>query len=112
MNKIRFSKIFKVVAVCVLFCLLPTAASAAQVRGRVQHFYPSGLGPVVGVPVTVYNQQLGRSVVAYTDGTGMYYLGIPAGQYYLEVWASGNTPLVFGPFNVREPGTDIPPVTV
>ncbi len=103
----------KVVALCMLFFLLSAAAGAAQIRGRVQHLYPNGLGPVVGVTVTVYNQEIGRSVAVRTDGAGMYYLGIPPGQYYLEIWINpGGGPLVFGPFNVGEPGTDIPPVTV
>jgi hypothetical protein len=43
----------------------------------------------------------------------MYYLAVPEGQYYLEVWVNpGGSPVVFGPFNVVEPATDIPPVTV
>jgi hypothetical protein len=93
--------------------LLPGAASAAQIRGRVQHVYPNGLGPVVGVAVTVYNQQIGRSAAVNTDAAGMYYLAVPEGQYYLEVWVNpGGSPVVFGPFNVVEPATDIPPVTV
>jgi hypothetical protein len=106
--------VLKVVTLWMLFLLLRAAAGAAQIRGRVQRVYPNGLGPVVGVPVTVYNPQIGRSIVVYTDGAGMYYLAIPAGQYYLEIWINpgGGPPLVFGPFNVVEPATDIPPVTV
>jgi hypothetical protein len=111
MTKIRPSTILKVVAFCILF--LPGTASAAQIRGRVQHVFPNGVGPLVGVTVTIYNQQIGRSIAVSTDAAGMYYFAVPPGQYYLEVWVNpSGSPVVFGPFNVVEPATDIPPVTV
>lgn len=112
MTKIRRLTLLKVVAIFILF-LLPAAASASQIRGRVLHVFPNGVGPLVGVTVTVYNQQIGRSVAVRTDAAGMYYLAVPAGQYYLEVWINPDgAPVVFGPFNVVEPTTDVPPVTV
>jgi hypothetical protein len=40
----------------------------------------------------------------------MYYLQLPAGPYYLEVWLS-NTPTTY-PIQVNEPYTDIPPIAV
>lgn len=105
--------ILRVGALWMLFLILTAVAGAAQIRGQVLRVYPYGLGPVVGVPVTVYNPQIGRSIAVSTDAAGMYYLAIPAGQYYLEIWINpGGAPLVFGPFNVIEPGTDIPAVTV
>jgi hypothetical protein len=111
-TKMQRPSIAVVVAFCMLF-LFPGAARASQIRGRVQHIYPNGVGPVVGVPVTVYNERIGRSIAVNTDASGMYYLAVPAGQYYLEVWVNpSGPPVVFGPFNVAEPATDVPPVNV
>ena len=68
--------------------------------------------PAAGVIVTLYNQSLGRSPSARTDANGMYYLTVPAGAYYLEVWLSttpGAKPLVYQ-IQVVEPNTDVRPI--
>jgi hypothetical protein len=86
-------------------------ASASLLRGRL--VYPNG-APAAGLAVTVYSQIIGRSAPSYTDGTGMYYLNIPAGAYYLEIWISPDPrvpPRVY-PIQVGEPYTDIPPIVI
>lgn len=87
-------------------------ANAALIRGRLDRIAPNGSRyPAIGIAVTVYNQQLGRTSPSYTDAGGMYYLNnIPAGSYYLEVWIS--TPATVYPIQVGEPVTDIPPIVV
>lgn len=99
-------------AICVLTLLFVTEpALAAALRGRLVH----GNGyPAAGIVVTVYNQGIGRSAPTRTGPDGMYYLQIPAGSYYLEVWINptpGAQPVVY-PIQVGEPYTDIPPIVV
>ncbi len=94
-----------------LFLFLSPFANASTLRGRL--IYSNG-APAGGFAVTVYNQALGRSVPAYTDATGMYYLNIPAGPYTLEVWVTRDprVPPMNYPIQVAEPNTDIPPIRV
>lgn len=92
-----------------IFTFAVTAsAPAGVVRGRlVRNGYPA---PHVGV--SLYNQNMGRSSVAYTDREGMYYLyNVPPGHYYLEVWVS-NQPLVYQIVVYNQSYTDIPPIGV
>ncbi|MFZ0321685.1 MAG: carboxypeptidase-like regulatory domain-containing protein [Candidatus Sulfotelmatobacter sp.] len=99
----------------VLFVLLASlCATAANVRGRLDRVLPNGARyPATGVAVTVYNQTLGRSNPSTAGLDGLYYINnIPAGSYYLEVWANpGGQPMVF-PIQVFEPYVDIPPIVV
>jgi hypothetical protein len=101
-----------VISLCVLFIVLAESADAATLRGRLYRVYQNGVQAFAGgVPVTLYNQSMGRTSVAYSGPDGMYYLyNIPPGYYTLEVWIS-NPPIVFQ-VEVREPYTDIPPVRV
>jgi len=94
-----------------LFLFLSPLANASVLRGRL--IYSNG-APAAGFAITVYNQELGRSVPAYTDATGMYYLNVPAGPYTLEVWVSRDprVPPMTYPIQVAEPNTDIPPIRV
>ena len=45
-----------------------------------------------------------------TDANGMYYLNIPPGVYWLEVWVT-NPPRIYQ-IQVVEPNTDIPPIAI
>ena len=92
-----------------VFLLLTTATTyAALIRGRLTR----GPYPAPGIAVTVWNQQLGRSVASYSQGDGMYYLAnIPPGLYVLEIWIRPGTPMTLQ-IQVGEPNTDIVPVNV
>jgi hypothetical protein len=99
------------IALLFLLSTYPPRADAALVRGRLVRVAPNGqVYGVPGVSVTVYRQDLGRSTPSVTDGNGMYYLTVPAGAYWLEVWVT-NPPRVYQ-IQVFEPGTDIPPIFV
>ncbi len=114
MNRTRtyLSKLCTPVGCAVLLVVMAQAASAATVHGRLVH---AGNGyPAAGVPVTVYNQNLGRSSPANSGPDGMYYLyNVPAGNNnYLEVWMyPGAQPVVYQ-IQVVEPYTDIPQIAV
>ena len=79
------------------------------VRGRLVR--QSGM-PAVGVPVSVFNPQRGRSGMSFSAQDGMYYLhGIPSGQYTLEVWVfPNNPPWVFQIIVRPQPTNDIAPI--
>ncbi|MGA3055249.1 MAG: carboxypeptidase-like regulatory domain-containing protein [Candidatus Korobacteraceae bacterium] len=106
-----FSSLRKALIIGVFLLVITPAASAASLRGQLVRVFPNGArAPAPGITVTVYNQALGRSIAVRTDQNGMYYLQLPAGPYYLEVWLS-NTPTTY-PIQVNEPYTDIPPIAV
>lgn len=104
-------KLFLVLVICgiALFCA-STSAHAATVRGLVVH---ANGAPAIGYRVTTYNSQWGRSVPAVVQPNGLYILGnIPAGGYYLEVWApQAAQPFVYQVF-INEPLTDLPAARV
>lgn len=93
----------------------PNRVGAAAVRGQLIRIAQNGARiPVAGVAVTVISPNIGRSTPSYTDGNGMYYLGIPAGYYTLEVWISRDPrvpPMTYS-IAVAEPNTDIPPIAL
>jgi hypothetical protein len=110
-------RILHVAALVFCFTVLAAAESfAGNVRGLLLRQGPRGSHPVAGIAVTVYHQQMGRSQPGYSGSDGMFYLyNIPAGQYYLEIWANGtgNRPLVFQILvNDQQQFTDVAPVTV
>jgi hypothetical protein len=89
--------------------LAAASAHAASVRGQVLHHNRQ---PATGVAVTISDHKSFRSEPAHSGSDGMYYLyNIPAGQYYLEVWTTPQTPTVYQ-VTVTEPNTDMPRVTV
>lgn len=89
-----------------------TIALGATVRGQL--LCQDGQAPAVGIAITLGNMQTGRSTPAFTGGSGMYYITVPAGQYTLEVWLSkqSKTPTASYPVAVKEPQTDIPRILV
>ena len=100
-----------VLAIMVLIGTFPPPSKAALLRGRlVRRDMYGNVFPMGGITVTVYNAALGRSAPSVTDATGMYYLNIPAGPYWLEIWVT-NPPAVYQ-IQVGEPYTDIPPIFV
>ena len=110
-------RLLPIAAFVVCFTLLAAAESAAgNVRGLLLRRGPQGAYPAEGIAVTVYVQQLGRSRPGFSGSDGMYYLyNVPAGQYFLEIWAHGfsNPPIVFQiVVDDRLPFTDVAPVTV
>ncbi|MBI3048402.1 MAG: carboxypeptidase regulatory-like domain-containing protein [Acidobacteria bacterium] len=110
-------RLLQIAALVLCFTVLTAAESlAGNVRGLLLRRGPQGTYPAAGIAVTVYAQQLGRSRPGYSGSDGMYYLyNVPAGWYYLEIWAHGfgNPPLVFQIFvNDQQPFTDVTPVTV
>jgi len=99
--------LFQLFVACgiVLFCA-STSTHAATVRGLVVH---ANGAPAIGYMVTTYNQQLGRSAPSVVQPNGIFILAnIPAGGYYLEVWAPGATQAFVYQVFVSEPLTDLP----
>ena len=99
------------IVAALLVLIFSQYANAAQLRGRL--IFQNGAA-AAGFAVTVYSQAMGRSAPSFTDGAGMYYVNIPPGSYYLEVWISRDPrvpPRVY-PIQVGEPYTDIPPIVV
>jgi len=96
----------------VVLVAFPVPTSAALLRGRLVRIGPNGAQyPAPGITVTVFRQDIGRSVQSVTDANGMYYLNnIPAGSYWLEVWVS-NPPRAYQ-IQIVEPTTDIPPIAI
>jgi len=100
-----------VVVLTFLIATLPGPASASLLRGRLIRIGPGAAQyPASGVTVTVFRQDIGRSVPSVTDANGMYYLNIPPGVYWLEVWVT-NPPRIYQ-IQVVEPNTDIPPIAI
>lgn len=109
--------VLRLTALVICFTVLAAAESAAgNVRGLLLRRGPQGNYPAEGIAVTVYAQQMGRSRPGFSGSDGMYYLyNVPAGPYYLEVWAHGfgNPPIVFQIFvDDRRQFTDVAPLTV
>ena len=98
----------RAIILIILVTFVALSANAARLRGRLERSDKHGRYPVQGVYVTAYSKSHGRSVGVKTDTKGMYYLDIPAGTYWLEIWVS-STPKVYQ-INVVEPFTDIPPI--
>jgi hypothetical protein len=110
-------RLVHVAALVVCVTLLAEAeAAAGNVRGLLLRRGPQGVYPASGIAVTVYAQQMGRSQPGYSGSDGMYYLyNVPAGRYYLEIWAHGfsSRPLVFEILITdQQQFTDVAPVTV
>ena len=106
-----FPSLCKALLIGVFLLVITASASAASLRGQLVRIFPNGArAPAPGITVTVYNQALGRSIAVRTDQNGMYYLQLPAGAYYLEIWLS-NSPTTYS-IQVNEPYTDIPPIAV
>ena len=107
----------RIAAIVLGYTLVAAANSfAGNVRGLLLRQGPQGTYPAGGIAVTVYTPQMGRSRPGYSGSDGMYYLyNIPAGTYYMEIWAygHGNRPLVFQILvSDQQQFTDIAPVTV
>ena len=101
----------KMILVFVMLLAHSALSLAATIRGRL--VCNGGQSPAIGIAVTVFNAQIGRSAPFFTGGDGMYYLnGIPAGQYTLEIWLYRQSPTPTNAYhiNVFEPMTDIPPI--
>ncbi len=98
-----------------LIVIVNGVASAATIRGRLEHRLPNGSSsPAAGVKVTVYNSTVGRSSAYSTGPDGMYYFTVPAGVYKLEVWLStapSAQPLAYQ-IKIVEPHTDIPTIVL
>jgi hypothetical protein len=105
----------KVFSCCLFVLVTINVATAATVRGRLDHVWPNGQRvPAVGFAVTVFRPDTGRTNPYYTGQDGMYYLNVPAGSYSLEIWVStapGSAPAVYV-IQVNEPVTDIAPIVV
>jgi hypothetical protein len=105
------------IALGLLAAIFPmeTSAQMANIRGQIRRLGPAGVYGVANVRVTLYSQALGLSAPSFTGFDGMYYLyNIPAGSYFLQVWANPvnpNSPLAY-PIQVFAPSTDIPVVTL
>lgn len=114
-NKSHISLWFRASVYCAALLFFastfPIPARAAALRGRLDHVDQYGRRhPAGGISVTVYRQDIGRSAPSVTDANGMYYLNIPPGAYWLEIWIS-NPPRAYQ-ISVAEPYTDIPPIVV
>jgi hypothetical protein len=106
-----FITLLSLISLALLVALFPLPANAAALRGKLERIDEKGRHtPAVGIKVTVYQQETGRSSVSVTDANGMYYLNVRPGTYSLEAWIS--TPPKTYPITVVEPNTDIPAIVV
>jgi hypothetical protein len=95
-------------AVCliVLMALLPTAALALTVRGRIDRLSPYGTYPVAGILVTLGN------VRAASGPDGLYYFfNVPAGNWVLTVIPPNSPPMSYT-ITVTSDPTDVPPIVI
>ena len=99
----------KLVIIAIVASLLIAAAAEATVRGQVVR--RDNGQPYAGVQITLA-AGANRSVPAYTDAQGMFYLqNVPAGAYTMEVRSKRQTVNV--PVRVtREPYTNVSRVTI
>jgi len=90
------------------------SAYAGTVRGML--FRRDGYGRSYAAPyvgVSLYNQQIGRSSLAYTGSDGMYYLyNVPPGKYNLEIWLTPNRPISYTINVTNGAYTDIAPIEI
>lgn len=106
---------FKFLLISLIIFATTAYAYAGTVRGRLERRDAYGRAyPAAHVGVTLYNDQMGRSSVAYTGGDGMYYLyEVPPGYYYLEIWVYPNRePLRFVIQVSNQSVTDIAPIAI
>jgi hypothetical protein len=104
----RHAFLGRIFACSVALGLAATSALAASASGKLIHANGS---PASGITVTLANNQ-GRSAPAQSAGDGAYTLtNIPAGQYYLEVWAGAKPPMTYQ-VTITQPNTLLPQVTV
>ena len=88
------------------------SAQAAVVRGQLQKVDENGETiPLIGITVTVSNEEAGRSPAVQTDSEGMYYINVPPGDYRLEIWTS-KKPRAFKITVNDDAVTDIPAITL
>ena len=66
-------------------CLAAGTALAAQVRGRVDFYGPSGVFPMVNAQVTLCSAPNACAPAVMTGADGMYYLMIEPGSYQLVI---------------------------
>lgn len=106
---------YRVLMQCILLIAMSNFATAAALRGQLLQLAPNGArNPASGITVTVYSPTLGRSAAFQSGRDGIFYLQVPPGSYYLEIWINPNPgaqPLVYQ-IQVNEPYTDIPPLVL
>ena len=114
--KNKYNFILRATHVLMSMLLATSVASAAEVRGRLDHVDSNGAhSPAIGIRVTVYNPASGRSAPATTGSDGIYHIqNIRAGSSQLEVWTSTDprVPPIAYPIQVAEPYSDIPPIAL
>jgi hypothetical protein len=78
----------RLVGLVLVLLIFSAFTYAGTVRGRLDRRDGYGrIYPAVYVPITLYNERLGRSAPAYSGTDGMYYIyNVPPGTYYLEIW--------------------------
>ena len=99
------------IASAIVLLLLAAVAAQATVRGQILR--SDTRQPYPGVAVTLKAGNV-RSVPAYTDANGNFYLqNVPAGTYTVEVRSKRKTTTLPTPVRVTAaPYTDVPRVTV
>jgi hypothetical protein len=114
-KKVMITPRYRLLMQCILLIAMSNLATAAALRGQLVRSGPNGMRyPASGISVTVYSPTMGRSAAFQSGPDGMFYLQVPPGSYYLEVWINPNPgaqPLVYQ-IQVGEPYTDIPPVVL
>ncbi len=116
LRKLRSARASCLVGVLVVLGVA-ASAGAPTVRGRPERIGPGGAHhPATGIAATISSgQPESRSLPAYTDAQGMYYVyNVPAGEGDLEIWVSRDPqprPQLYR-IHIAEPYTDIQPIIV
>ena len=106
----EFGKRHELLIVLLSLATLPAFADAAAIRGKLIDHSGNAVGAVAVTAKSADGAR--RSAPSKTDGDGLYYINVPAGNYTLEVWAVPDGPPLKFRIVVHEPSTDIQPIQV
>ena len=114
MRNMKIKTALTAVFLLVILLTISSPAYSQVVRGMLFRLGPYGPYPAVNVLLTLFSPSMGkRSAPSYTGGDGMYYFyNVPQGQYVLEIWGYGPTPIVYQINVLNRPYNDMPQIRV
>ncbi len=114
MRNMKIKRALTTVSLLVILLTISSPAYSQVVRGMLLRVGPHGPYPAVNVLLTLFSPSMGkRSAPSYTGRDGMYYFyNVPRGQYLLEIWGYGPTPIIYQINVLNRPYNDIPQIRV